>query len=402
MIPKKSIFTGCTSSQSSDCVVWAGPDMECLGLTTGMSITDVEHIIACKLCDIIDELDLKDLDLSCLVANPTVADADKKLKLILQLLLENQCTLKDLIDAAGGGSDSCCDLTLNLKCLKKLDEFENEIPQDLNQVLQSLVNEVCLQKDEITALQAQANDLQDQIDNLPGPGDPYTLPNITTCVSVSQPLDQATILLATDYCTYKTKVGTPVQIQTAIAQQCPDLNTTLGSTSGWNIAPQNMAQSFANLWIAYCNLLDRVKAIENTCCAPTCDKIKIGFTIEFDSDNATVTLDFTSGAGTLIPSGFVDCGSVLTITDHNGASGTYSSLNITQNGIVGPLSIAGLASGTLIFAFKTKFCLLATDGTVIMTCQDCISKDVEYSSGACCSVTNTGPDPITITYQVTI
>jgi hypothetical protein len=403
MKPKSKILSGCTSAQSSDCIIWNGPNIPCLDLETGMSITDVEHLIACKVCEIAGELDLSDLDLSCLIEQPDLDPEDKKLKLILQLLLDNQCSLKELIDSCCGSQsdESCCDLNLNLKCLKKFDDFGNEIPQDLNQTLQSLVNEVCDHKTRIEDLEDTVVDLQDQIDNLPDPVE-YEEPIITTCVAIAKPVSESVVLLATDYCNYKTSIGTPTQIQAGLAQQCDNLNTTLGSEAGWNLAPQNLAQSFSNLWIAYCNVLNRLKAIEQTCCAPSCDKIKIGILADFDSDNEEVTLNFTSGAGTLIPSGFVDCGTTLTITDKDGHIKEFSALNITQGGVVGPLSLGGLSAGTLSFNFKTKFCLLDENSTVIMTCQDCIEIEQEYDGGGCCSITNSSTEPITVIYTVQV
>lgn len=400
MKPKSSIITGCTSSTSSDCIKWNGPDIPCIGLTTGMSVTDVEHMLACKVCDIADGLDLSDLDLTCLVAQPDVDPDDKSVKLILQLLLENQCTLKELIDAAnGGGDDSCCDLTLNMKCLKKFDAFDNEIPQNLNQTLQSIINQVCTNKDDIAIIKNDVSDLQDQIDNLPEPTEPYEEPLVTTCVAVAKPLSQAFTLLGADYCTYKTAVGTPLQIQAAMAQQCENLSQELGSEIGWNLAPQNLAQTVSNMWITICDLRDRIKAIEQTCCAPTCDKVKIGFAAEFDTDNGEVTLTFSSGAGTVIPTGFIDCGTVLTITDKNGLTVTHSNLDITQNGIVGPLSLGSLAAGTLIFSFKTMFCLKDNLDTIILRCQDCVTEEVVYDGTGCCHIKNTTATDVILIYS---
>lgn len=401
MKPKNRYITGCTSSTSSDCITWNGPDISALGIEHGMSVTEVEHLLACKVLEISEGLDVSSIDLSCLIDQSNVSADNKNVKLVLQLLLDNQCSLKELIDSIDGSGSGDVSLNLNLRCLKKFDDFDNEIPQDLNQTLQSIVNQVCTNKDDITGIKADINNLQDQIDNLPDPPAPYTEPVISTCSATSKPLSQAVVLLGNDFCNYKTSIGTPSQIQGALAQQCENLNNSLGSEIGWNIAPQNLAQSFSNLWIAYCNLLNRVAAIEQTCCAPSCDKIKIGFNPEFDEDG-NVVLNFTSGAGTAIPSGFVDCGTTLNVIDKNGVSVQFFNLNITQGGFTEALNIGALAPGTLSFSFKTKFCLKDDAGAVIMTCQDCIAQDVEYSGSGCCGVTNTSSGDVTIVYTVDI
>jgi hypothetical protein len=396
MRPKNNSLSGCTQATGSDCITWTGPDIPCLGITQGMSITDTENIIACKVCELAEDIDVSTVDLSCLIAQTNYTSDQKNVKLILELLLENQCSLKELIDNIDTSGDGTVELNLNLKCLKKFDDFGNEIPQDLNQTLQSIINQVCQSKDDITILQSTVVDLQDQIDNLPDPPPPYEEPTITTCVAVAKPLSDAVILLSNDYCTYKTNIGTPTQIQGGISQQCDNLNAELGSEVGWNLAPQNIAQTVSNMWITICNLRNRIRAMEQTCCAPSCDKIKIGFTTDFDFDNKEVTLNFISGAGTSIPAGFVDCGTVLTITDKNNVSLEFTALNIAQGVSVGPLSLIGLSQGTLTFNFKTKFCLVDTDETVILTCQDCVVKEAEYSDTGCCIVTNTSSEAITI------
>lgn len=400
MTPKNYYTKGCASATTTDCITWQGPDIECLGIVHGMDMTEVTYAVSCAICQLIDNQDVTNIDLSCLINNASVNEEDKNVRLILELLLENQCSLKELIDNIDGSSSSVS-LTLNLKCLKKYDEFENEIPQDLNQTLQSIVNQVCTNKDNISDLYNITTDLQNQIDNLPDPPDPYTEPIITTCVTTARPLSDTVIDVTTDYCNYKAAFGTPAQAQSALTKQCSNLNAELGSELGWNATPQNLAQTVSNMWITICNLRNRIIAMEQTCCAPSCDKIKIAFSADIDYDNGEVTLNFTSGAGTTIPSAFEDCGTVLTIIDKNNFSKTFSDLGIAQGVSVGPLDLSGLAAGTLTFSFKTKFCLKDNTGSVILTCQDCVSQEVEYLDSGCCTITNTTTDNITVVYTVT-
>ena len=72
MIPTNSSGTtnGCDNI-SSNCVVWQGPDITCIDLCTGDTITDVTHKLATKVCKLITDgvtsnPSLTGLDLTCL------------------------------------------------------------------------------------------------------------------------------------------------------------------------------------------------------------------------------------------------------------------------------------------------------------------------------------------------
>lgn len=391
--------SGCSASLSTKCVVWNGPRIECLNICNGDTLTDAVYTIATKVCEIAGDLDLSTVDLTCLIDQTPVTD--KSLKNILEVILDNQCTLKDLIDAIDGSGSTGVELNLNLRCLKKFDEFDNEIPQDLNQTLQSIVNEVCTQKDKIAVLENTVQDLQDQIDNLP-PADTYTEPNITICQSgTPKQLSVAVPIIAKDICDYKDIVGAVEDVQNALSRQCELISASVKSTVGWNNTPGNLAQSVNNIWMTLCDINNRLKAIETTCCGPSCDRIKLGFIATVG--DGVVDFAFTSGAGTLIPSGFVDCGSVITLVDKNGVefSPNITSTPITQEGIIEDINISGLAAGLIKVSIKTKFCLLDENDSVIMTCQDCVSLEFNNTNG-CCVITNTSTEPNTIIYKLNV
>ncbi len=387
------------------CIQWNKGDIPSLGIVNGDYLDDIVYAITDKLCDCCGDIDVSSLSLQCIydkirtndtpISNPTLLT-------VLQLLIDNDCTLKDLIDNLQNQiNDISGDtLVLNLKCLAKEDSFGNPLPYDLKSVLQDLISELCLLKDQVIELFTITGDLQDQIDAINVI--PYELPVITTCISPLRRLDLSLTDVASSLCSFRSSVGTEAQIAGAMANQCSNFNTQFGSIPGFNPFPTNLAQSYSNMELAICNMLTRLIAIESTCCAPSCDKIKLGFISDFDSDNEEVTLTFTFGAGTEIPTGFTDCGTTLRITDKNGLFIDYSSLNIAQNAIVGPLSISGLASGLLTFNFKTKFCLSDTNGQIVLTCQDCVEKTVNYNSSGCCTVINGGTQEIVVIYSTQI
>lgn len=54
------------SPVSSNCVIWNGPDIECINLCKGDTVTEVVYKLATELCKIIDTFDVSNYDLSCL------------------------------------------------------------------------------------------------------------------------------------------------------------------------------------------------------------------------------------------------------------------------------------------------------------------------------------------------
>lgn len=386
-------------NNSSNTIVWTGKDVPCLGIKYGDILTKVIHTIACKVCDLAADIDVSTVDISCLIDAPNLSPSDKNVKTILQLLLDNQCELKDLIDAIETGESGDPTLTLNLKCLKKFDEFDNEIPQNLNQTLQSIVNQVCDNKDDIAIIKQDIIDLQELVEQLEDI-DPYTEPSITTCLNVqSRPVSQVVPIAATAICNINTILGNSSDVSGAIGRQCASIPGDVTSALGWVSSPTNLAHTVNNIWLLLCNINARVTAIEQTCCAPSCDKIKLGFQTDINYDDQEMTLTFTSGAGTSIPSGFVDCGTVLTITDKDGTVKTFQDLEITMNEAIGPLDISGLASGVLTLSFKTKFCLKDENDVNILVCQDCITEEVNYFNDTCCTIVNNGTAAVTIIFS---
>lgn len=383
-------------STSSNCVVWNGGTLPCIDLCNGDSISDVTYKLAVKVCDFIDTFNYDDLDLSCIFeACDACPEPDKTLKNILDLLITKVCELDEAIDNLE--LDPTVDFpvfNVNLSCLAVTDGFGNILNNDTNdEIVQSIIDQVCENKDNIFTLQGQVTDHEDRITLLENASS--SVPQVTSdCVFVgTKDIDDAFELLDSDYCTYKDAIGSTTDITSAIAQQC-DLPALVGDPT-FILNPTNLAESFSNLWLAYCNVLSRLTLIEDTCCAPSCDDVKIGFSTVFN-DDSTVTLEFNAGTGTTIPAGWTDCGSTLVITDADGNSTTIS-LTIVNNYTSPDIDLTGFTKGSMLtFTLNVKMC------TGSMTCQKCVTKTVQYSTTECCAVTNVGDASITIIYETPI
>lgn len=396
MKPKNTqINSGCPEALSSNCVVWTGPEIPCLGVSHGDRVSEVVCGIANKVCNICKDIDVSQLDLSCLIdqCDCEGCPENRSVVTVLQCLLDNQCKLQELIGVGGDGD--CCQITVNMKCLKKFDDFGNEIPQDLNAALQSIINEVCTHRTTLVFLQEQIDDLQEQIDNIVIPP-PYDEPEIVTCLTpVPTPTSDVVPIVAQDYCDYKALNGTEAQITQAISQQCPGLDTLLILEPNWILNPSTGAQSLNNLWIAYCNLLNRVTTIEENCCKVTCKDVLVGFTAVFNEDNDGVILTFSEFAGTSIPNGFTDLGSIITITD---IAGNAIQFTTTAPDLIANNAVIEIITTGLLTTGDFNINVQANIGNGSLTCSKCVNKTIMRDPCKFCILTAT--DTVTIIYKI--
>lgn len=392
----KSQDRTCPDVMSNECIVWQGGDVPFLGISNGDGLDESEKLLADKIVDLYGKIDMSKVDMHCLQDNCAQNCKDTSLQGVIQSLFDNQCCLADLIN----GEASLVPLptiNVNMRCLTKFDDFGNVVPQDLNQSIQSIINQVCTDSVSITSVQTELNDLQQQVDAINTT--PVTPPeiNITTCLTSLRPISQTVPIVASSLCEFQTLIGSQGDVTQAMSNQCANLNSTFASTQGWNTSVGNMAESFGNLWLLACNLSSRLTVIENNCCKVTCDDVKVGFDVTVDASGTGVFLKFTAGAGTSIPPAFTDGGSSVIITDDNGNSVNYP-LVISNNANQGDFDVSGLDIANPITISVTA--ILSTDG---LTCEKCITKMFALANLNCpvCKISAAGSEGnVTIAYTL--
>jgi hypothetical protein len=97
MKPLNNDNPGCNPI-SSNCVIWQGPDIPCIKLCKGDTVSDTVYKLATELCNIIDQLDVTTYDLSCL----NIVDCDPKdFHALIQLLIDRICALNECCAGTG-------------------------------------------------------------------------------------------------------------------------------------------------------------------------------------------------------------------------------------------------------------------------------------------------------------
>lgn len=417
---------------SSNLVIWQGPDIECINLCRGDSISDVTYKLALELCDLLTQVDVSTFDLSCF---DPVCPTIKNFHELIQFLIDKICTLQttgttgssssssdsggSFRTGGGAGSGSsttgtgnssgsaCPDCMITVpQCFWYYDNFGSLITQmQLIDYATAMANKICTILNDITNIKINQTNMQLQINYItenyrPVPQIPLPV-FVSTCLTDKIPVVPPTgIALSTmiqaiesAFCELRTATGMPNDILTAIFKQCVALDTslamnlpgvTMAAIPGWvsSGSYSTLANSINNMWITICDLRAAVGTIMATCCPQGCDGLVLSLQMTFTAPS-TLTL-FWSGDGT----GFTDCnlsGSLITITDSYGNS--YSTRVPVVANIGGSFPM-DLSSTPLNLATNlnvhVECCVRKIDGTA--TCERCFD-DVLINTTICPTLT---------------
>lgn len=287
--------------QSSNCVIWAGPDISCINLCTGDTISDTVSKLATELCTIMTTLKVSSYDLSCF-SLATCPPA--KFEELIQLLITRICALESVstTDSTASSSGDCpnnCIMTIE-SCLIT----GEATTMNLTDYVTLIAKKVCALVTDITLLQNQINSLDIRVNALESaPAPTFTMPSFAVnCTLGATVISGGTYTLTqilTDlvngtegYCAHKALVGGNTVITDAVSRKCIlDASTALFSTSG-----QNMITKYAGSWITDASVISLASAVNNIWIA-LCDSRNFLATYEVKvTDTNTIDLTVTKDA----------------------------------------------------------------------------------------------------------
>ena len=267
------------SPTSSNCVIWQGPDLACIKLCKGDTVSDVVAKLATELCTILDQLNVNNYDLACFnsTACPPV-----DFQALIQFLIDHICALEGVtpVSDANKNISACPDcVVIVASCFVQ----NNQTTMQLVDYVQMIGDRVCRILTDIANLQVQINSLDNRVtilENAPAPT--FTLPSILVDCTLqttpfigngggATPLDVVLSALINDdtygYCALRTATGLPADIVTAVNSQCITsatdslvYGTPMGTayTGSWVNDPETAADAITNLWIALCDVFTYV------------------------------------------------------------------------------------------------------------------------------------------------
>lgn len=397
---------------SSNCVVWQGPDIECIKLCKGDSVSDVVFKLATELCTIMDFTSVSSYNLSCF----NLQNCDPKdFQALIQFLIDKICEIQGLNGGrVAGDSGGCPDCIVPIaSCFYYTNEFGDLVTtMQLTDYARTIGNKICDIITQINNINVIISDHETRITVLENEPPPVVvLPQITpTCVLPSVPTSLVATLSAVEqqFCQLRNATGVPSELYTSFTAQCVNLNssptlstpgTTMSSLPGWSNVVSNLADSVNNMWITICDLRAAVRNIQLTCCPTGCDGIELTLNATFDGTNITVYL---TGS---IPVGFQDCdgaGNLFTISDTTGGS-ISTRINVTSNlnSILGTSVVVAGSPLNLASDFTIESDVCLRNANTNSTCTFCLEYVLENNNNCPAFTISTFTDTV-VNYSINI
>lgn len=378
---------------SSNCVVWQGPDISCINLCKGDSISDVVAKLATELCEIQNSFDISGINLSCLELTTAPTNSQE----LFQVLVDEICSLGSRCDSleSGSGSGSTSEIIATLPACLQYTNAQNDLVTQLpiDEYAELVAAKVCDIIADITIINTQISDHETRITNLENnTGSDYTTPQITpSCVLPSVPTDIDVVLdeLEDQFCTLDTVLGGSTSLLASTTYQCDLLSTdtqlggsgTMSSLEGWVTPVTSVADSLTNMWLTICDMRAAIKDIQTNCCTgATCNDVIFSAFGSYAND--TITLNF---GGSVIPAGFSECnvaGNSVIITDaaSNSYSATVSVIDALAGNDTETIDISGSQLSD-VSNYMVTITLCVTDGDI--TCEKVLSFEVVNDASSC-------------------
>jgi hypothetical protein len=313
---------GKCSETSSKCVIWDGPDINCLGvnLCKGQSIEVVVYHTAKALCDLLDMLNIDMIDLECLTP-PAGGTAPQNIQELTQVIITKLCELnQDVIDLQNTGSipvyvplPDCDAIIANCPAnvtTQYTDSQGNLVTSLLlisadgqtSPAVEYFAGLICDLLCRMTTAESEIADLRDDVDALinqaagalPSVVVPDCINNNTAPQQMVDPNDPtvgAIPDMATLLCDIKEALvnGNPISTLTsydvninAACNTTIDTETPLGLYPAMSPPPATLAdlgaianastvqEVLTNMWVAICDLRNFANIVKSTCCPSLC------------------------------------------------------------------------------------------------------------------------------------
>jgi hypothetical protein len=300
---------------SSNCVIWQGPDIPCIKLCTGDTVSDVVAKLATELCTVLDILNVTNYDLSCF--NLT-ACGPNDFQALIQFLIEQICATESQVTVISDPTTSPVNTTKSDPLITVAPCFVvNGITvMTVSQYAQAIGTRVCDLVAQIAALNSQITSLDIRVTALEAaPVPTFTLPNIpvqecdlsaTITAPGSYAMDDVLEALINDttfgFCALRSTTGMPSEILAAVQSQCindSDISLVFGTpfstayAGSWIpvVTVDTLADAINNIWISLCDVYQYVSSID----------VNV-------TDTATINLSVSSGPNYTISANVTDTG----------------------------------------------------------------------------------------------
>lgn len=281
MIPTNSNNPNNCDPISSNCVVWQGPDLDCVNVCQGDTISDVIAALCTQLTLLQTlvgsgntEFNIANINQSELTGTPAT-----NLEELIQLMIDN-IILNQGGSPSGSGDPStfncdnvmACAVTGQPACFTELTGFSNG--ESLLRWISEVSQHLCDLGTTSSTTQAITTTLQTKVAALESAptGDPNPMLYSSGVVTKGQLTPIATITQALDqqFVTLRNSTGTPSNITTGVNNEPADLPQPVSAASyskSLITSPATAGDAIYNIWLAIEDLRAATKDIQDNCCS---------------------------------------------------------------------------------------------------------------------------------------
>lgn len=286
---------------SSNCVIWQGPNIPCIKLCTGDTVSDVVHKLATELCNIMDLLDVNGYDLSCF---DLASCKPQNIQELIQFLIEKICALESTPTSTITTSPSGETLVTVAPCFVVGDITVMTVAE----YAQAIGEKICNIIDQIAIINNQINNLDIRITNLENAVIPtFTLPTfvincpINTLIS-GNPYRIDVVLeefINDVWCGFYAATGSTASLLSAVASQC---------IIGTDFTKVNPAATYAVQYPSFIQPASTIADVINNIWIVLCD-IYNGTTVTVVGDTTnTIETTVTGGPAYTVSAKILDSG----------------------------------------------------------------------------------------------
>lgn len=258
---------------SSNCVIWQGPDIPCIKLCKGDTVSDVVYKLGMELCNIMELLDVNGYDLSCF---DLASCKPQNIQELIQFLIGRICALED-VDAAAAATPTTTGSTRStsadtLVTVASCFVVGSTTVMTVAEYAQAMGTRICSIIDQITAINLQINDLDVRVTTLENtPAPTFTIPSFTLSCDINTLLSGVSYgiddileqYINNVWCGFYAATGSTANLLSAVASQCI-LGTDFTKVNpaatyamqypNWIQPTMNVADLLNNTWIVLCDI----------------------------------------------------------------------------------------------------------------------------------------------------
>jgi hypothetical protein len=261
---------------SSNCVIWQGPDLPCVDICTGDSISAIIAAL-CRQLVILQEIvgdgnailfDITAINMDCLEGDPT------NLNELIQIIIDYICNIES------GGHTAAFDCTEVWKCSYTVPECllgligNSTNPLTLSEWLSGISTILCNMNNNSSIIEEQSAAIQQRLTNIEqsptGEMNPRLYSSGVTTKNILTPIQTIVQALDAQFIQLRGATGTASNIINGINSQPANYQTAVSSegyTNLLNTSSVTAGDSINNLWILMDDARKAITDIQNNCCS---------------------------------------------------------------------------------------------------------------------------------------